>query len=42
VGLPRDQLVARLIRAGEVEISGENQIETDSEPPARPRKLRDL
>ena len=30
MGLPRDQLVARLTRAGELEISGENQIETDA------------
>ena len=28
--LPRDQLVARLIRAGELEISGQNQAEIDS------------
>ena len=28
--LTRDELVARLIRAGELEVSGENQVETDS------------
>jgi predicted ester cyclase len=28
--LTRDQLVARLIRAGELDVSGENQVETDS------------
>jgi hypothetical protein len=27
---PRDELVARLVRAGELEVSGENQEETDS------------
>jgi hypothetical protein len=28
--LTRDELVARLIRAGELEVSGEDQVETDS------------
>jgi predicted ester cyclase len=28
--LPRDELVARLVRAGELEVSGEDQAETDS------------
>jgi predicted ester cyclase len=30
VDLPRDELVARLIRAGELEVSGGNQAEVDS------------
>jgi predicted ester cyclase len=30
VGLPRDELVARLIRAGELEVSGADQTEVDS------------
>jgi len=30
MGLTRDELVARLIRAGELEVSGEDQAETDS------------
>ena len=30
MALTRDELVARLIRAGELELSGENQAETDS------------
>ncbi len=29
MGLPRDQLVARLIKAGELEMLGGNQAETD-------------
>ena len=30
MSVARDELVARLIRAGELEVSGEDQIETDS------------